>query len=388
MSEVRIKLTKEYIAAGRPDIVYVVKDADPESHIWQAVSEDHQYFCMPYSPTHSTPQCYLINQTTMKPAPFTIKGKPNLITAIAEELKELGYEISKVSGPSTGILQSNYPAAKNIANYKNLTHTTGSSGVIIFNLPKQYAEAVDYARSALASGHWNESKFKVGDYVVIPSWENRVGLIKNMDQCSGYTRFHWSELWLAGVDSSKKFPTMANGAWEKTLRVATSEEVKAAKTTPAPTFKEGDIVVITGNSAASCNSIGDIGRVGAIISDATKPYCEVHVTNSCQSGIMTYLNELRLATPEEIAIYKKTEPKSVRLSTGQVALVNRTVAVIEGRSIQINEVEKLLSTIMNLPQIRGYAVEIDEGARSYSFGCQGPYSVNDLRNVVNAAKSF
>jgi len=72
---------------------------------------------------------------------------------------------------------------------------------------------------------------------------------------------------------------------------------------PKPTFKEGDIVVITANTNSSRNAVGDIGKVGKTTSyDAT-----VDVPGKTEGlGNWTLLEEMRHATQAERQAYEES----------------------------------------------------------------------------------
>ena len=91
----------------------------------------------------------------------------------------------------------------------------------------------------------------------------------------------------------------------KHFRKATDEEVAKFKNEYIP--KEGDIVVITGNTNVSINKVGDIGRVGERLGNKG---VQVHVTgkpNGLLGGNYTKFDEMRPATEEEKKQYKQAE---------------------------------------------------------------------------------
>lgn len=385
----KVRLTPAYFGRYKqfPDVEYTVETTNG-SNIWKVVS-DSGIRAMPYSPSAHTPECYLIETTmTTKPAPFTIIGKPNLIKAITEELVELGYRLESSSqDASSGVVQADHTDIHTLSDYKGLTHVDRPQEDLKFQLPAQYVEALEYAKNALASTFWPENfKFKVGDYVIIPDWRKDTGVVGRIEKIEkahrGYNRFYWSELWMNGENKASSFPTMANEAWEANTRIATSQEIQKAKTVPAITYKTGDIVYVVKNNSGSCNNAGDIGTVGTLYDD----HCEVKVRGRSKHGNNHYFTDLRPATATEISAMNNY--RTVTLFNGQVATIDTTHAEIDGRRISIAEVEALVKALDNLPTIRGYQVSLSEQVAMFAFGCQGPYTYNDLRNVVNASKPF
>lgn len=85
----------------------------------------------------------------------------------------------------------------------------------------------------------------------------------------------------------------------KYFRKATVTEVAAATAPPKP--KTGDIVVITANTNASRNKVGDIGKVG----ESTSYDAIVDVPGKTEgTGNWTMYEDMRLATPAEIEKYE------------------------------------------------------------------------------------
>lgn len=116
---------------------------------------------------------YLTKQTeTMeKPQLFTIKGKPSLIKAISDDLKELGYTFYPVELENNVITSNHLNSVdeKNLTRYKILAKTNPSPNASKkeFNLPKDYSEVLEFCLAQLNLPYWTEEDYKVGDWVVV-----------------------------------------------------------------------------------------------------------------------------------------------------------------------------------------------------------------------------
>ena len=143
----------------------------------------------------------------------------------------------------------------------------------------------------------------------------------------------------------------------KYFRKATDEEVAKFKNEYTP--KEGDIVVITGNTNGSINKVGDIGRVGERLGSEG---VQVHVLgkpNGLFGGNYTKFDEMRPATEEEKKQYEQAE---------KFAKLGRKPG--EFKKGDIVRVKWLLG--------KGYVAEIAEiKSGPEGDGCGGNYKLND-----------
>ena len=144
-------------------------------------------------------------------------------------------------------------------------------------------------------------ELKVGEYAVVISSE---------DKGYGFGGEVGDIVEIVGVDSSDEdLPYKTRkigggnfvGPWAPAsfLRKATDAEVAAVTALSKP--KTGDIVVITANTNASRNAVGDIGKVGETLPSQAK----VDVPGKTRgNGNYTRYTEMRLATPAEIERYE------------------------------------------------------------------------------------
>ena len=83
-------------------------------------------------------------------------------------------------------------------------------------------------------------------------------------------------------------------------------------------FKVGDWVTLISNSAMSCNSVGDTGKVTEICLDGD--ICRVKVLNKPEKDNNSYFKDIRKATPEEIAKARSKDWLDIYKETGIIGV--------------------------------------------------------------------
>lgn len=136
---------------------------------------------------------------------------------------------------------------------------------------------------------------KIGDYAVVIGDDIETLTMNDVVQIRTYGNSYDFRVYRITDDVSELFNA-------EDLRKATEAEVAAA-TAPAKPVT-GDIVVITANTNSSRNKVGDIGKV--FLAKTTGARVSV-LGNEAQSDNYTYYDEMRLATPAEIAQYEAAE---------------------------------------------------------------------------------
>lgn len=101
--------------------------------------------------------------------------------------------------------------------------------------------------------------------------------------------------------------------------------------------QEGDIVVVTANTTASRNAVGDIGKIGKLTSyDATVDVpSKPNVTGA--NGNHTKLSEVRKATPAEVDAYEKALHKA-SFSVGDYVKIVKSERGNVGKIVKITKV--------------------------------------------------
>ena len=149
-----------------------------KGEIYKLVKEDGNYFRIINS-TGEEVEYYKNRFEEVKgekPKTFAILGKPNLVKAIWEDLKELGYKAySEGSDRIFDIIVNSNSTHEKLGNFKNLyigSYLHGTSHIklnrdyfVEFNLPQDYQKALDYAKEALNPENWGEQdQIKIGQY--------------------------------------------------------------------------------------------------------------------------------------------------------------------------------------------------------------------------------
>lgn len=94
-----------------------------------------------------------------------------------------------------------------------------------------------------------------------------------------------------------------------------AEKAEEKEPEPAPTFKEGDIVVITGNTNYSRNAVGDIGKITEIFMREAR----VEVPGGPKLDNWSLFTEMRHATQAEREQYEESlKPKKPQLKAGDL----------------------------------------------------------------------
>lgn len=155
----------------------------------------------------------------------------------------------------------------------------------------------------------NLSDLKVGDTVVLvtkrpPGW-NHQGFMDNYLGSTQVIQFV-DEYGVGFVDPATKSWSFSRDCIAKILPRATEPEKPKTviDTTSKTSFKEGDVVVITGPTPGCLNQVGDIGRISYICRSSHIPWATVKVpgTTGRKGGQDTYFPDLRHATEDEIAL--------------------------------------------------------------------------------------
>lgn len=182
-----------------------------------------------------------------------------------------------------------------------------------------------------------KQSFKVGDYIV-GNDESRYGITNDKmalgkvvkEITDGYDDIRVEVLRHATEpdEIGKGF-----GVQSKYFRKATAEEIADYEESLKPTFKTGDIVVITGNTNSSRNAVGDIGKVGMYVS---KSGADVDVLGKTSgNGNYTLFNEMRHATQAEREQYEESlKPK---LKAGDWVKFASYTGVVNSDGITLNK---------------------------------------------------
>ena len=185
---------------------------------------------------------------------------------------------------------------------------TLKDGSVFEGTAKEYAELAKLVEGVAETEEGEAPKFEAGDYVVaLPSADEKY-LITTTEMRLGKVREVQDDLIRIEILSHSECKGCVGDILpveSKYFRKATDEEVAKFKNEYTP--KEGDIVVITGNTNGSINKVGDIGRVGERLG---REGVQVRVTgkpNGLFGGNYTRFDEMRLATEEEKKQYEHAE---------------------------------------------------------------------------------
>ena len=185
---------------------------------------------------------------------------------------------------------------------------TLKDGSVFEGTAKEYAELAKLVEGIAETEECDTPNFEVGDYVValssadekysITSTEMGLGEVSNVQD-------DFIDIRIVAHSECKGCVGDILPVESKYFRKATDEEVAKFKNEYTP--KEGDIVVITGNTNGSINKVGDIGRVGERLGSEG---VQVHVPgkpNGLLGGNYTKFEEMRPATEEEKKQYEQAE---------------------------------------------------------------------------------
>lgn len=133
----------------------------------------------------------------------------------------------------------------------------------------------------------------------------------------------------------------------------------------------GDIVVVTANTVASANEIGDIGKVGEEKALWDGGVC-VYVPGGPTTGIRTLPEEIRPATAEEVAAYEKAqaEASKPKLKAGDF------VKIVSGDEYFTNQPYEVFED-----SDRDLYVMDDDGDKCYHVLEDGDYEIVDAETA-------
>ena len=237
---------------------------------------------------------------------------------------------------------------------------TLKDGSVFEGTAEEYAELAKLVEGIAGTEEGGTDKFEVGDYVVaLPSADEKY-LITTTEMRLGKVREVQDDLIRIEILSHRECKGSVGEDFSvesKYFRKATDEGVAKFKNEYIP--KEGDIVVITGNTNGSINKVGDIGRVGERLGNKGVQVRVPGKPNGLFGGNYTKFEEMRLATEEEKKQYKQAE-KFTKLGRKPG----------EFKKGDIVRVKWLLG--------KGYVDEIAEiKSGPEGVGCGGNYKLND-----------
>lgn len=175
----------------------------------------------------------------MKATTFAIKGKPSLLTAITEELLEMGYVLIDGQMP-----RENDICIKTTKNSAEGTTKEEFSKIIAmpcssintknkqFSLPAQYEEALAFCKKQLSDAYWTkEEGLKIGDFIYfLKQFDGKnIGFIAEIRNISADT--HSTKGWISYNNGGFRWcDGKSNGyTLNKDFRKATEQEIKAHK---------------------------------------------------------------------------------------------------------------------------------------------------------------
>lgn len=114
-----------------------------------------------------------------------------------------------------------------------------------------------------------------------------------------------------------------------------AEKAEEKEPEPAPSFKEGDIVVITANTNDSRNAVGDIGKITEIFMREAR----VEVPGGPKLANWSMFTEIRHATQAEREQYKESlKPKKPQLKAGDWVTIDTrryNLDITEGKAYEV-----------------------------------------------------
>ena len=175
----------------------------------------------------------------MKATTFVIKGKPSLLTAITEELLEMGYVLIDGQMP-----RENDICIRTTKDSAEGTTREEFSRVIAmpcssintknkqFSLPAQYEEALAFCKEQLSDAYWTkEEELKIGDFIYfLKQFDSKnIGFIAEIRNISADT--HSTKGWIDYNNGGFRWcDGKSNGyTLNKDFRKATEQEIKAHK---------------------------------------------------------------------------------------------------------------------------------------------------------------
>ena len=237
---------------------------------------------------------------------------------------------------------------------------TLKDGSVFEGTAEEYAELAKLVEGIAETEECDTPNFEVGDYVVaLPSADEKY-LITTTEMRLGKVREVQDDLIRIEILSHSECKGCVGDILpveSKYFRKATDEEVAKFKNEYIP--KEGDIVVITGNTNGSINKVGDIGQVGERLGSEGVQVRVPGKPSGLFGGNYTKFDEMRPATEEEKKQYEQAE---------KFAKLGRKPG--EFKKGDIVRVKWLLG--------KGYVDEIAEiKSGPEGVGCGGNYKLND-----------
>lgn len=175
----------------------------------------------------------------MKATTFVIKGKPSLLTAITEELLEMGYVLIDGQMPRENDIC--IKTTKNSAEGTTKEEFSKITAMPIsnintenkqFSLPAQYEEALAFCKEQLSDAYWTkEEELKIGDFIYfLKQFDSKnIGFIVEIKNISG--DIHSTKGWISYNNGGFRWcDGKSNGyTLNKDFRKATEQEIKAYK---------------------------------------------------------------------------------------------------------------------------------------------------------------
>jgi hypothetical protein len=125
----------------------------------------------------------------VKPRIFEIRSENvYLLSAMGEELQKLGYIVSNYRSPTKGdkiYFEGDFTSLLNfklLSQNKESLNNNNNTSVKVFNLPKDWDNALTFAKVQLDLPYWNEIKiFKINHYTIDIDYKTRsVSVDKNI----------------------------------------------------------------------------------------------------------------------------------------------------------------------------------------------------------------
>ena len=185
---------------------------------------------------------------------------------------------------------------------------TLKDGSVFEGTAEEYAELAKLVEGIAETEECDTPNFEVGDYVVaLPSADEKYSITSTemgLGEVSD-VQDDFIDIRIVAHSERKGYVGDILPVESKYFRKATDEEVAKFKNEYTP--KEGDIVVITGNTNGSRNKVGDIGRVGERLSSKGVQVLVPGKPSGLFGGNYTKFDEMRPATEEEKKQYEQSE---------------------------------------------------------------------------------
>ena len=185
---------------------------------------------------------------------------------------------------------------------------TLKDGSVFEGTAQEYAELVKLGEGIARTEEGEVPNFEVGDYVVaLPSADENYSITTTEMQLGEIrdVKDDYIDIKIVAHSTRKGYTGDTLSVESKHFRKATDEEVAKIKNEYIP--KEGDIVVITGNTNGSINKVGDIGRVSERLGNKGVQVRVPGKPNGLFGGNYTRFDEMRPATEEEKKQYEQAE---------------------------------------------------------------------------------